>query len=110
MKEKEDNQLFWSQFIKLGDMMGDGLHYEEGGGWIKRDYARLAKILIPEIKDQYKKERQDKNKRIDEAIARFLPNKTCECGAQLKQKRSGSMELLCTACPLTYTTKYAKRK
>lgn len=34
----EDNKKLHEQLIKLGDMMGDGLHHEDGGKWIEREY------------------------------------------------------------------------
>jgi hypothetical protein len=30
----KDNEHLWRQFCKLGEMMGDGLHYEPDGKWI----------------------------------------------------------------------------
>lgn len=37
-KEVEDR--LYGQLVKLGDMMGDGLHHEPGGKWISRDYKK----------------------------------------------------------------------
>ena len=32
----KDNEHLWRQFCRLGEMMGDGLHYEPDGKWIER--------------------------------------------------------------------------
>ena len=44
------NEHFWRRFCRLGEMMGDGLHYEPDGKWIAKEYRKLAKMLIPEMK------------------------------------------------------------
>ena len=48
----KDNEHLWRQFCRLGEMMGDGLHYEPDGKWIAKEYRQLAKILIPEMKEE----------------------------------------------------------
>lgn len=88
----------WGQFIKLGDMMGDGQHHEPGGGWITREYNKLAKILCPEIVEANKQRKELKNKAIDLKIAELVEKKPCECGQKLRQSRSGSMVLYCDGC------------
>lgn len=42
-----DRDILYQQFIKLGDMMGDGLHLEKDGRWIAREYKRISKNTIP---------------------------------------------------------------
>ena len=39
-----ENEFEWRQFCRLGEMIGDGLHYEES--WISKEYKRLQKNLI----------------------------------------------------------------
>ena len=34
-----------SQLIKLGDMMGDGLHHEPDGRWISKEYTKVLRAL-----------------------------------------------------------------
>ena len=58
-----ENEFEWNQFCRIGEMMGDGLHYEADGKWISKEYKRLAKILLKpseEEKEFYKKARQEK--------------------------------------------------
>ena len=40
--EERENQDLWNRFIRLGDMMGDGLHHEPDGKWIERDYKPIS--------------------------------------------------------------------
>lgn len=40
-----DKDFLHRQLVKLGDMMGDGLHKEPDGKWISREYAKIAKQL-----------------------------------------------------------------
>lgn len=44
---ERDNDHLHRQLIKLGDMMGDGLHYESDGKWIEKEYTKICKILHP---------------------------------------------------------------
>ena len=108
MQQKEDNSFLWSQFCKLGEMMGDGLHYESDGKWISREYNRLAKILIPEIKETYKKQRKAKSSRIQEQMEELLKVKKCSCGGQLQQKRKGTKVCYCVDCGSKYIAKNKK--
>lgn len=103
MSEKQDHpQHLWDQFIKLGDMIGDGLHRERGGGWINRDYNKLAKILVPEIKEAAAARRKRKADHVNEQMQKLLEKKKCDCGGNLKQSRSGSKVAYCALCNRRY--------
>ncbi len=110
----KDNEHLWNQFIKLGDMMGDGLHHEPDGKWITREYKKLMKILCPPTEEEKaaKKEiRQKRNKLIDEAISTRLQTDTCNsCTGKLIQTRSGSKVVQCTSCEKKYVYKAKKKK
>jgi hypothetical protein len=92
-----DNEFEWNQFCKLGEMIGDGLHWEEP--WISKEYKRLAKILIPPTEEEkaYKAEiRRKKNENINKQIEERLKTDTCsKCNSKLKQTRSGSKVVQC---------------
>ena len=104
MDDKEHKDFLWRQFIKLGDMMGDGLHHEER--WISKEYKKLAKILIPpteEEKEILKARRQE----INEAISK-KEDKCFKCQGDLQQTRSGSLVVKCENCGAKF--KYKKKK
>jgi len=110
-REKESKDYQWRQFVKLGDMMGDGLHHEPDGRWIVKEYNALAKILIPEDENtkRIKRERaQRKNAHTDQQIAERVATQKCTCGGQLKQTRSGSTKVQCTVCKSRFV--YRRRK
>lgn len=89
-----ENEFEWNQFCKLGEMIGDGLHYEEP--WISKEYKRLSRILIPEIKEQEAENRRKKNENINKQIVEKLKTDRCsKCTSQLKQTRSGSKVVQC---------------
>src|SRR5690606_17602410 len=105
-----DNDFLWRQFIKLGDYMGDGLHHEPDGKWISREYRKLSKILIPEIKEQEKSRRQIKNRHIDEQIKKRIETDNCsKCQGSLKQVRSGSKVVQCVECKAKFQYKSKKK-
>lgn len=97
-----DNQFEWDHFCKLGEMIGDGLHNEPDGKWISKEYARLSKILIPELKEEAKARRVLKNAHIDAQMTKLIGLKKCVCGGILKQSRSGSKIAYCTQCDQRY--------
>jgi hypothetical protein len=106
---ENNNELAWSQFCKLGEMIGDGLHYEEP--WISKEYNRLRKILLPETKEEKEYKRNAtkiKNERINNQIVEKLKVDRCSCGAELKQIRSGSKKVKCSSCDKRY--KYGTKK
>jgi hypothetical protein len=79
------------QLIKLGDMMGDGLHHESDGKWISREYTKTLRALgmMP------KKNNDVLNKRMSERTESVSCGK---CQGQLKQTRSGSKRAICDGC------------
>lgn len=106
---KKNNEFVWQQFCRLGEMIGDGLHYEDP--WISKEYSRLQKILIPETKEEkeYKRKiRKAKNESINKQVAERLLIDKCSCGSELKQTRSGSKTVICIKCGLKY--KYSSKK
>ncbi|WP_417883602.1 hypothetical protein [Vibrio rumoiensis] len=92
----EDNKAFHHrQLVKLGDMMGDGLHLEPGGKWISQEYKKIAQALglIP------KRKRANNSKAINERMAERVKETPCTfCKGELKQTRSGSMRARCVEC------------
>lgn len=96
--EQRENQDLWDRFVRLGDMMGDGLHHEPDGKWIEKDYKRISRILIPEIKEAEKVKRKNKAIRINQQMDALMQNIKCSCGGQLQQKRSGTIVVYCSVC------------
>lgn len=81
------------RLVKLGDMMGDGLHNEPGGEWITKEYRNAMKqagIAPP-------RQRSDPAS-INEFMARRVTTEKCTCGGSLAQTRSGSFRAKCAAC------------
>lgn len=107
---EKDNEFEWRQFIRLGEMIGDGLHYEEP--WISKEYNKLFKILCPPTPEEklLKKEiRQKRNNALNEQIKERLKTDKCKsCNGELKQVRSGSKTVVC-GCGKKYTYKTKKR-
>lgn len=97
-----DNTFLWNQFCKLGEMMGDGLHYEADGRWIAKEYKQLSRILIPEIKEVEQKRRKRKAENIDEQMKKLLMETRYKCGGILVQKRNGVKVAYCTLCNARY--------
>ena len=92
------------QLIRLGDMMGDGLHHEPDGRWIEKEYRRVAKAL------GYTKPRANNRDQINAAMAKAVESAQCkECGEGLRQTRSGAMRAVCVSCGTKYQFK-RKRK
>ena len=104
-----DKDFLWRQFVKLGDMMGDGLHHESDGKWIIKEYNKLAKILIPEDKEFAKEKRKLKADSINQQMTKLLAEKKCSCGGTLEQKRSGTKVVYCTQCNNRYVARTKKR-
>lgn len=93
------------QLIKLGDMMGDGLHHEPDGKWIEKEYARVFNALYPDVRKQ---RRAKKAIAINENMLKLFKTFKCSCGGELKQSRSGSKVAYCVKCNLRY--KAGKKK
>lgn len=89
----ESRDQLHNQLIKLGDMMGDGLHHDPDGKWISKEYKKVMKALgmLPKRKSHVTT--------INEAMAKRLENLSCPtCGRGMKQTRSGSMRAECMEC------------
>lgn len=106
MNEKERERLF-RQFENLGEMMGNGLHYEPDGAWISAEYRRIAKLLFPE---EFAREDKMKKEILNAAIQRKIKEDRCSCGGELKQVRSGSSVVMCLNCKQKYKYKYKTKK
>lgn len=92
----ETSTHLYRQLIKLGDMIGDGLHLEPGGSWITKDYRRVAKALGYDLPKQ---ERKNNSAAINERMAKRVTEVACgQCGGQLKQNRKGSKRATCQQC------------
>lgn len=98
MEGKDENKYLWEQFCRLGERIGDGDLEGSEAKWFNREYARLARILIPELKEQDKEKRADKAKNINEQMTKLLSEKKCQCGGIYKQSRSGSKVVYCQSC------------
>jgi hypothetical protein len=104
--KERGNQLEWNQFCRLGEMIGDGLHNETDGKWITKEYNRLAKILIPPVRNP--EQNKTKNANIDNQMSALLKEKKCDCGGEIKQKRSGAKVAYCIDCNARYVAKVRK--
>ncbi len=85
-----DTDYLHRQLIKLGDMMGDGLHLEPDGKWISKEYKRVAKAL------GYGPKRRNNSERINQAMVKRVADVNCgHCGGPLRQTKSGSKRAVC---------------
>lgn len=91
-----DNDFLLNQLVKLGDMMGDGLHHEPDGKWIEKEYRKVAEQL------GIIKQRPKSNDEIDRYMAERCNVEKCECGGVLKQSRKGAFVAKCVRCGLKY--------
>lgn len=92
-----------AQLVKLGDMMGDGMHHEPDGKWIEREYRAVAKALglLPK--------RKSNAEAINKALADALTKAACsKCGGQLKQTKSGALRAACVSCGARFQFKRTK--
>ncbi len=107
----DERKRLSDQLIRLGDMMGDGLHHEPGGGWINREYKKISRLLYPEIREAEKTQRKMKNDATDQYMAEFLKDKTCpKCSGVLKQTRKGAKTVRCQSCESKFNLKTRKRR
>lgn len=93
----QNKDHLYKQLIQLGDMMGDGLHYEPGGKWIPKEYKKILKALGigPKKKNNLKS--------INKQMLKRLKDVNCSlCDGILKQTRSGSMRGKCICCSATF--------
>ena len=98
MERDEHQKHLWEQFYRLGERIGDGDLEGSEKKWFNREYSRLARILIPELKEQDKEKRAAKAKNINEQMTKLLSEKKCQCGGYYKQSRSGSKIAYCQSC------------
>ncbi len=87
--ESETDRLH-QQLIKLGDMMGDGLHHEDP--WISREYRKVLKALHPEMFPSKKRKPSQK------LIRTLIP---CTCGAKgwvFVRFNEGKVGIKCKDC------------
>jgi len=89
-----DKDLLEDRLVRLGDMMGDGLHLEPGGKWIEKEYKQTLKALglLEPVK------RKTNSEKINEFMAKRLKEVKCTCGSELVQSRSGSFIGKCVKC------------
>jgi hypothetical protein len=93
------DEYLYNQLIKLGDMMGDGLHHEPDGKWISKEYEKISRLLFPEM---YVQKNKSIRNGINKLMAEFLADKKCPCGGSLKQTRLGSYKCNCDQCGTKY--------
>lgn len=85
----ERNRLH-KELVKLGDMMGNGLHHEEP--WIAKEYRKVAKLLYPEMYPT-------KKHKPSQQLVRTL--KECDCGQKgwsFARYKNGLVGLNCKKC------------
>jgi len=86
-------EFLHSQLVKLGDMMGDGLHHEPDGEWISEEYRKICVAL------GYTKPKKRDIFAVNEKMAERVKAVSCKkCGGELSQTRSGSMRAKCKNC------------
>lgn len=103
--DKVKNDHLHHQLIRLGDMMGDGLHHEPDGKWIEKEYRQICKAL------GYVKSQPRNVDGINKAMAAVIERDQCrKCQGKLKQSRSGSMRVVCTTCEARYQYKRTRAK
>lgn len=88
------DEFLWSQFCRLGEMIGDGLADEPDGKWISREYKQTA-IALGLLSKQ---KRKTHTKQIDEFMEKRVKAVKCECGGSFTQVRKGSFIGKCNAC------------
>lgn len=109
MKKPGDNDHLWEQFCRLGERIGDGDLEGAEKTYVNREYKRLMLILCPDIKEEFKVRRQNRNYQVDAKMKVFLEDKKCHCGGTLTQSRSGSKILYCGNCETRYRVNSNKK-
>lgn len=95
-KTFDDNEFLWSQFIRLGEMLGDG----DCDAWVGKEYKQIA-IQLGLIK---RKPRKNHSSQIDEFMEKRITQVKCaKCNGILKQSRKGSFNGICTNCGAKFT-------
>ena len=89
-----DENMLEDRLVRLGDMMGDGLHLEPEGKWIEKEYKKTLKALglLEPVK------RNSNSEKINEFMVKRLKEVRCTCGSELVQSRSGSFIGKCIKC------------
>lgn len=87
------------EFIKLGDMMANGLHHEPDGRWIAREYNKLYKALHPEEAKEASKLR---NMETQLRVTRVIETQKCKCGGTFMQPKKHVLRVKCTECGTLY--------
>lgn len=105
MKSYSDNEFLWDQFIRLGEMLGDGLGDEPDGKWIGKEYKRIARVL-----GIYKEHRKNNNEKINEFMEKRITETKCNCGGNLRQSRKGSFIGVCVKCGNRYRLGHISRR
>lgn len=106
LTEKTKDRLY-GYLIKLDDMMGDGLHHEPDGKWIKKEYKDVMKALGIGPQLQRKDNTQVINKFM---VGRIAAVQCLKCKGKLKQTRSGSTIGKCVDCGARYRLMKIKSK
>jgi len=95
-----------NQLIKLGDMMGDGLHHEPDGKWIPKEYKKILKAL-----GIYGIKRENNSENINKLMNDRIKTITCQkCSGLLYQTRSGSMIGKCVNCGARFKLLIRKKR
>lgn len=97
------------QLIRLGDMMGDGLHLEPDGKWIAQDYKRVAKALGYDVTPKRKNNGAAINAAMETHLKRFKCSVEGCDSTSAKQTRSGSLRFVCCECGTKYQAKKAPK-
>ncbi len=88
-----ERERLHKDLIKLGDMMGNGLHYEDPS--ISREYRKVAKLLYTDLY-------LSKKRKPSQAFIRTL--KECNCGQKgwsFIRFAKGTVGIKCPGCSLT---------
>lgn len=90
MTDAEEDRLHW-RLVYLGNLMGDGLHYEEP--WIAKEYKQVLKQLHPE---SFPRKPRSCINRPSKALKRTM--KDCTCGAKQFgwERKEKQVRLFCT--------------
>lgn len=99
---EEGERRLHEQLVRLGDMMGDGLHHDSDGKWIEKEYKRVCRAL------GIGKAPRKSSEEINKQVAEFLIGKTCPCSGELAQTRSGAYRLVCKLCKKKFQIKRRK--
>ncbi|PJZ51594.1 hypothetical protein [Leptospira adleri] len=94
-----------NRLIKLGDMIGDGLHHENKS--ISSEYKRVLHELHPEIK---KRKMEKGREQMNEMVNSVIETRSCDCGGKFIQKRKGAKVIICSSCKKRFIIKLKGKK